>query len=67
METTYKEVAQNDNCAEREVEFSAVYRWQHWVRALSIVVLTITGFYIAVPFITPIASSQPDNFMQALF
>jgi Ni/Fe-hydrogenase 1 B-type cytochrome subunit len=52
---------------ERELEFSSSYRWQHWVRALSIVILTITGFYLAVPFITPTPSAQPDNFTYSLY
>ena len=52
---------------ERELEFSSSYRWQHWVRALSIVILTITGFYLAVPFITPTPSAQPDNFLYSLY
>ncbi len=52
---------------EQEMEFSAGYRWQHWIRAISIVVLTITGFYIAVPFISPIPNPEPTNFMYALF
>ena len=51
----------------QEMEFSAGYRWQHWIRALSIVVLTVTGFYIAVPFVSPIPNSEPTNFMYALF
>jgi Ni/Fe-hydrogenase 1 B-type cytochrome subunit len=52
---------------EQEMEFSAGYRWQHWIRAISIVVLTITGFYIAVPFVTPTPNPEPTNFMYALF
>jgi len=52
---------------EQEIEFTANYRWQHWIRAISIVVLTITGFYIAVPFVTPIPNAEPTNFMYALF
>ena len=60
--------AQTQECnIEQEIEFGVIYRWQHWIRALSIVVLIITGFYIAEPIITPIPSSQPDNFMYALF
>jgi Ni/Fe-hydrogenase 1 B-type cytochrome subunit len=51
---------------EQELEFSSVYRWQHWIRAISIVVLTITGCYIAVPFLTPAVNADPTNFMQAL-
>jgi len=52
---------------EREMEFTPGYRWQHWIRTLSIVVLTITGFYIAEPFVAPISNGQPTNFMQAYF
>jgi len=52
---------------EREQEFTALYRWQHWIRAASIVVLTVTGFYIASPFVTPVPNPEPTNFMQALF
>ncbi|NOR57430.1 MAG: Ni/Fe-hydrogenase, b-type cytochrome subunit [Sulfurimonas sp.] len=51
---------------EQEMEFSSVYRWQHWIRAVSIIVLTMTGFYIAVPFLTPAVNADPTNFMQAL-
>ncbi len=50
----------------REQEFGAPYRWQHWIRALSIVVLTVTGFYIADPFLAPAVNAEPTNFMQAL-
>jgi len=52
---------------EREQEFTSLYRWQHWIRALSIVVLTVTGFYIASPFVSPIPNPEPTNFMQGLF
>ena len=48
-----------------EKEFSAAYRWQHWIRALSIVVLTVTGFYIAVPFVDPGFNPVPEGFLQA--
>lgn len=51
---------------EQHMEFSPSYRWQHWIRAVSIVVLTVTGFYIAVPFLTPVVNAEPTNFMQAL-
>ncbi|WP_321777906.1 Ni/Fe-hydrogenase, b-type cytochrome subunit [Sulfurimonas sp.] len=50
----------------REEEFGSPYRWQHWIRALSIVALTLTGFYIADPFLTPAVNAEPTNFMQAL-
>ena len=52
---------------EVEKEFTSLYRWQHWIRVLSIVILTITGFYIAEPFVTPIPNSEPTNFMYGLF
>jgi len=52
---------------EREMEFTSLYRWQHWIRALSIVILTVTGFYIAIPFVSPVPNSEPTNFMYALF
>jgi len=52
---------------EQEMEFTPAYRWQHWIRAVSVMILIITGFYIADPFIIPIANSEPTNFMYALF
>jgi len=52
---------------EMEEEFTPLYRWQHWIRALSIVILTVTGFYIAVPFVSPVPNSEPTNFMYGLF
>jgi len=57
----------NESCIQQEEEFTSLYRWQHWLRALSIVVLTVTGFYIASPFVAPVPNSEPTNFMQALF
>jgi len=57
----------HNSCVEREEEFTSIYRWQHWVRALAIVVLTVTGFYIAMPFVSPVPNSEPTNFMYALF
>ena len=52
---------------EKKYEFSGVLRLNHWVRVASIMVLFITGFYIADPFIVPYISSHPDNFMNALW
>ncbi len=66
MENVDKNAIHNTEIVQ-EMEFSAGYRWQHWIRALSIVVLTVTGFYIAVPFVSPIPNSEPTNFMYALF
>ncbi len=55
---------ENAQCMDREEEFTSSYRWQHWLRALSIVVLVGTGFYIANPFITPAPNPQPTGFLQ---
>ena len=55
------------NCdIEQELEFTASYRWQHWIRAISIVALTVTGFYIAIPFIQPAVGAEPTKFLYAL-
>ncbi|SFZ97887.1 Quinone-reactive Ni/Fe hydrogenase, cytochrome b subunit [hydrothermal vent metagenome] len=66
MEQVQKNVAPQATI-EIEQEFTAGYRWQHWIRALSIVVLIVTGFYLAEPFMAPISNGEPTNFMQALF
>ena len=48
------------------IEFSAGYRWQHWIRAISIFALIATGFYIANPYITyGTISPTPTRFLQA--
>jgi len=48
------------------IEFSAGYRWQHWIRAISIFALIATGLYIANPFITYAnVSPEPTRFTQA--
>jgi len=73
MEKVQKEISDNNTsieeeiAIEREMEFTPAYRWQHWIRAFSIVALVITGFYIGEPFVTPIPNAEPTNFMQALF
>jgi len=51
----------------REEEFSPSYRWQHWIRAIAIVVLTVTGFYIAEPFLATTPNPEPTTFTNALF
>lgn len=48
-------------------EFSASLRWTHWIRAVSIVVLIVTGFYLAFVFISPIATDEPVIFMNDKF
>lgn len=51
----------------KHYEFSLWVRITHWVRALSIVILTATGFYLAYPFLSPAHSGgEPVNFLNAL-
>jgi Ni/Fe-hydrogenase 1 B-type cytochrome subunit len=66
MEKVHNEASIQEAQIEQEMEFTPAYRWQHWIRAISILVLTVTGFYISVPFITPAVNSEPTNFLQAL-
>ncbi len=52
----------------KHYEFSYWLRITHWVRALAIVILTVSGFYIAYPFISPAHSGgEPVLFLNALF
>ncbi len=62
-----KESSHEEVHIEQELEFSTFYRLHHWVRVLSIIVLTVTGFYLAIPVIAPAQNSEPTNFMYALF
>lgn len=48
-----------------EYEFSIGLRLTHWIRALCIFALVITGYYIAYVFIAPEPSSEPNVFLQA--
>lgn len=48
-------------------EFSAGLRWTHWIRAIVIVVLTVTGFYLAYVFIAPETADEPVLFLNAKF
>lgn len=68
MITEHKEDAHHGEVVEviEVKEFTPAYRWQHWIRALSIVILTFTGVYLAYPFFAPAVSSEPDNFLYAL-
>ena len=50
-----------------EFEFSAGLRWTHWLRAIAIFVLTVTGFYLAYVFIAPETSDEPILFLNAKF
>jgi Ni/Fe-hydrogenase 1 B-type cytochrome subunit len=46
------------------IEFSAGYRWQHWIRAISIFALIATGFYLANPFIVYAnPAAEPTRFI----
>ncbi|AXH12725.1 Ni/Fe-hydrogenase, b-type cytochrome subunit [Halarcobacter bivalviorum] len=51
----------------KHYEFSFWVRVTHWVRAIAIVVLTFTGFYLAIPFIAPaLNQGEPNNYLYAL-
>ena len=50
---------------EKCIEFGGMTRFLHWVRAIMIVLLVASGFYIAYPFLQPDASSEPVGFLQA--
>lgn len=48
-------------------EFSPGVRLTHWARAISIVVLVFTGFYLSYVFQSPTISAEPTNFLQAKY
>ena len=50
-----------------EYEFSIGLRLTHWIRALSIVILIGTGYYLSYVFQSPMQPSEPTNFMQAKY
>ncbi|GLS82814.1 Ni/Fe-hydrogenase, b-type cytochrome subunit [Paraferrimonas haliotis] len=52
----------NTSSYSRDYVFSTAIRVFHWLRALSIVMLVITGFYISWPFL--VAYGGTDNLMQ---
>lgn len=52
---------------ETKYEFSAGLRATHWIRAIAIVVLTFTGFYLAFAFAAPGVSGEPILFLNAEF
>ena len=52
---------------EKKYEFSGILRINHWVRVVTMLVLVVTGFYLAKPFLTPYVSDEPVNFMNALW
>lgn len=51
----------------RTQTFSPLVRLFHWIRAFSIFFLIFSGFYLAYPFLTPEANSEPTGFLYALF
>ncbi|MBR6612198.1 MAG: cytochrome b/b6 domain-containing protein, partial [Campylobacter sp.] len=48
-----------------EYEFSIGLRLTHWIRAIAIVVLSVSGFYLAYVFVSPVITGEPINFMNA--
>ncbi|ENX6537820.1 Ni/Fe-hydrogenase, b-type cytochrome subunit [Campylobacter jejuni] len=50
-----------------EYEFSIGLRLTHWVRAIAIVILIGTGYYLSYVFQSPISNGEPVNFMQAKY
>ncbi len=72
METVTSKSEENnseiiDQDIKMELEFTPFYRWHHWIRVLTIIILTVSGFYLADPFVTPNVNADPTNFMNALF
>lgn len=52
---------------EKKYEFSGVLRFNHWIRVATMMVLVVTGFYIADPFLTPVINDEPTTFTNALW
>ena len=51
----------------KHYEFSSWLRITHWIRVVAIIVLTFTGFYIAIPFISSaLNQGEPNNYLYAL-
>lgn len=51
----------------KHYEFSLWLRLTHWVRVVAIIILTFTGFYIAIPFIaSSLNHGEPNNYLYAL-
>lgn len=50
-----------------EYEFSAGLRWTHWLRVITMIILTVTGFYLAYVFVAPATSDEPVLFLNAEF
>lgn len=50
----------------KHYEFSFWLRATHWIRALAMVVLVVSGFYIGYPFLSPTEGTEPTKFLYAL-
>lgn len=51
----------------KHYEYSSLLRITHWLRAVAIIGLTFTGFYLAYPYITSATNTgEPTNFLNAL-
>jgi len=51
----------------KHYEFSSWLRLTHWIRVVAIIILTFTGFYIAIPFISSaLNQGEPNNYLYAL-
>ena len=67
VESLSKETSNEEEFVRHEVEFSVIFRLQHWIRVLAITVLIISGFYLAYPMLSQVHTDEPTNFMYALF
>ena len=44
-----------------EYEFSIGLRVTHWIRAICVTILIVSGFYLAYVFVSPAITSEPDK------
>ncbi|WP_027390842.1 Ni/Fe-hydrogenase, b-type cytochrome subunit [Chrysiogenes arsenatis] len=51
----------------RQYRLSAEMRWAHWIRAIAILALVVTGFYLARPYLTPEPVLEPVKFQYAMW
>ncbi len=54
-----------DLFVKRHIEFSAFFRWHHWIRFFAIIFLIVSGFYISYPFLSPEIDPNPTGFLYA--
>ena len=67
MESLSKETSKEEEFVRHEVEFSVLFRLQHWIRVLAIAGLIISGFYLAYPMLSSTSTNEPTNFTYAIF